>query len=323
MITQSQLKLWIPEATEIFKRYMPPTTLPPIYIGAPRNILKLRAELVVKTQSHQVNHPDPYDSVMEMIHGDAGDAILIQQKLVYTGRGAEDHFYHCLWHELGHYFAIKYECDDLDEHGSSALHRYNDPGLQGDLLSTDRYKQEGYWFWSEYIAESIANYVEEQHCRIDNADCYHPEQLTWEPKQWGFIPDRLQDFLEMTLTYYPSTIDEAALAMYFASLLMSDAIKRYVVAADEGKLKVYDNEAIGKGKLGATKLMEPGSIEPTCISDMPDCYQDTMWDMKALLERQLKKKEFWKIDETFLEEIGGCISLLMMDKMLMMRLDEE
>lgn len=102
MIAQKQIRLWIPEALSIFKKFMPATPLPPIYIGAPSNILTLRAELVEKTKSHQVNTPETYDSVMEMIHGDAGDAILIQQKLVYAGEGADGHFCHCLWHHAAY-----------------------------------------------------------------------------------------------------------------------------------------------------------------------------------------------------------------------------
>lgn len=330
MITQKQMRLWIPEAISIFKKYMPVDTLPggtlpEIYIGAPRNILKLRAELVEKTKSHQFNTPDPYDSIMEMIHGDAGDAILIQQKLVLEGNMADINFCHTLWHELGHYFAIYSECDDRDEYGASALHHYNNPGLQEDEEGSQnqqypptRHKQEGYWFWSEFIAEVIANYVDEQHCSIDNAEFYHPEKIVWEPHQWGYYSDSLMNLLEAAFDYYPTTIDEAALALYFATLLTKDVVKRYVKAAEDGELLVYDNEAIGKGKLKATKLMEPGSIEATCISDVEDTYQEILWDMKAILERQLRKEEFWKIDEHFLEEIGGCISLLMGNKLLML-----
>jgi len=337
MVIQKQIRLWITTAEEIFQKYMPAGTLPDIYIGAPRNILKLRAELVEKTKSRQLYTPDPYNIPMETIHGDAGDAILIQQKLVYNGEGAERYFYHCLWHEIGRYFAIYNECEDRDEYSVSVLHRYNDLELAGGmpdqtaqgLAGSEQAKgeeptqiahkilhdrQEGYWFWSEFIAESIANYVEEEFSRIDNADSYHPEQITWEPELWSFLPDRLISFLEMGFSYYVESIDEAGLAMYFATLLMSDFPKRYVQAAMDGKLKVYDNAAIAVGKFGATKLMEPGSIDPTCISKMPEAYQDILRDMKSVLEIQMQKKKFWEIDEHFLDKIGGCISSLEFEK---------
>ena len=51
------------------------------------------------------------------------------------------------------------------------------------------------------------------------------------------------------------------LALYFAVLLTDDVTKRYVQAAYEAKLQVYDKET------GGSKPMAPGSIEPTCISD--------------------------------------------------------
>ncbi|MCD7825921.1 MAG: hypothetical protein LUH14_08175 [Clostridiaceae bacterium] len=320
MITQKQMKLWIPEAQEIFKRYMsvdtlPGGTLPPIYIGAPRNILSLRAELVEKTKSHQVNTPDPYDSIMEMIHGDAGDAILIQQKLVPGGNMAQINFNHALWHEFGHYFAIYNESDIKDEYGASALHHYCDQNnLAGDEeFSVERDKQQGYWFWSEFIAECIANYVDEQHCRIDNAEAYHPERLVWTQNLWEYCFDQLAYMLDTALSAYPNTVDDAALALYFASLLTKDVMKRFVKAAENGELLEYDYT---QGKAGATKPLEE-KIDSTCITETPDAFQDTLWDIKAVLERQLKKEEFWKVDAHFLDEVGGYIGLLSMDKMLL------
>ena len=104
----------------------------------------------------------------------------------------------------------------------------------------------------------------------------------------------------MTFTTYPTTIDEAALAMYFATLLMDDATKRYIQAAKQGLLRVYD-------PMRRSKRMEPGDIEPTCISGQPEAYQDILWEMKSLLEKQMAKKHFWEIDENWLEMIGQKI----------------
>ncbi len=39
--------------------------------------------------------------------------------------------------------------------------------------------------------------------------------------------------------------------------------------------------------------------------------------MKALLEEQLRKKEFWRIDEDFLKEIGQCLLSLLEEKALL------
>ena len=131
-------------------------------------------------------------------------------------------------------------------------------------------------------------YVEEQHHSVDNCENYHPEMIVWEPETWGGIADKLLDFLEMAFHTYPTTIDEAALAMYFSTLLMDDATKRYIQAAKQGLLRVYD-------PMRRSKRMEPGDIEPTCISGQPEAYQDALWEMKEI------------IDENWLEMIGQKI----------------
>ena len=175
-------------------------------------------------------------------------------------------FRHFFWHELGHFYAIRHECPEND------IHRFND-----QELSDEQAKQEGYWFWSEFIAEAIACYVEEMHCRTDNRELYHPEQLTWEPDVWGCLDEKLLDFLDMAFTCYDTTIDEAALAMYFAHLLMDDATKRYVKAAEDGILRVYDGET-------KSRFMEPGNIDPTSISEQHDAFQEPLLAMKSMLE---------------------------------------
>ncbi|MCD8151029.1 MAG: hypothetical protein LUE92_16035 [Clostridiales bacterium] len=306
MIKQKYIKRWIPIADIIFKKYMPIDYLPPVQIGSPKTIMKIRTELVEMTQSLQVNPSEPYDSIMEMIHGDKGDAILIQQELLPECYGADNIFCHYYWHELGHYFAIR------NEYPGSDLHRFNNPGL-----TDDRAKQEGYWFWSEFIAEAIADHVDELHCRIDNADIYRPETLTWEPEQWGCLVDRLLHYLDLAFEWSITSIDEAALAMFFATILMDDATRHYIRAAENAELKVYDQQ------LHKPVKMKPGSIEPTCISDAREPYQDMLWKIKELLEEQLRKKEFWKIDEDFLEEIGQCLLSLLAEKVLLEEAEDE
>ena len=116
--------------------------------------------------------------------------------------------------------------------------------------------------------------------------------------------------LDDALWYYPSTIDEYALAHYFASLLMDDFIVLYVKAAADRKLKVYDDGMI---------VLPEEEIEPTCISDVDDeRFRAQLWKMKELLETQVKKERFWEIDEDFLLEIGTCIGELMFAKLKVM-----
>lgn len=245
---------------------------------------------------------------MEYIHGEKGNAILIRRELVADLPVHDDfelrvYFEHFFWHELGHFYAINAEVDDL--------HRYNEPGLiddsplydaaiDGCRYSSERRKQEGYWFWQEFIAEVIANHV--SYTIRSGGDSYHPEMLDWTTDVWGGIVNQLEDFLEATLYYYSHTIDEYALAHYFAELLTDDLTILFVNAANEGKLKinggVYPDE----------------NIEPTCISDIPECYQPHMWKMYKILDAHLNKKGFWLMDEDTLEKIGSCISDMMVEK---------
>ena len=134
--------------------------------------------------------------------------------------------------------------------------------------------------------------------------------MDWHPNNWGGIVDRLMRLLDDALWYYPSTIDENALAHYFANLLMDDFIVLYVKAAADRKLKVYDNGNI---------IVPDDEIEPTCISDVDDeRFRVQLWKMKELLETQVKKEKFWEIDEDFLLEIGTCIGELMFAKLKVM-----
>lgn len=100
--------------------------------------------------------------------------------------------------------------------------------------------------------------------------------------------------------------------MYFATLLMDDATKRYVKAASEGKLRVYDKST------GRSRSAEPGSIEATCISDQAEAFQDTLWQMKRLLEIQLRKESFWEINAQWLEELGQHVIDLMNEKIALL-----
>ena len=74
-------------------------------------------------------------------------------------------FYWFLWHELGHWYTRNTEPDDL--------RRYSNPNLLDAVTLSDRLrgvnttitqlKQDGYWFWQEFIAEAISQYVYRLH----------------------------------------------------------------------------------------------------------------------------------------------------------------
>lgn len=309
--TNLEIQLWIPAATDIFKSIMPPINVPypQVIIANGRNFRTVRAQLVSDLACKNIEYPE--DSIMEYIHGEKGNAILIRQNLIPDSN--DEHFCWFFWHELGHFYAINSE--------KTNLHRYSDPGLVDDShiveftthgpvlgLSDERLKQEGYWFWQEFIAEAISKYVSFKH--RSTTRYYHPELMDWHPQYWGQIVDRLLHYLDDTLCHYPSTIDEYSLAHYFANLLMDDFIVMYVKAAAEKKLKVYDNGSI---------VVPDNEIEPTCISDIEDeRFRVQLWKMKGLLETQVKQTRFWEIDEDFLLQIGTCIGELMFAKLKIM-----
>ena len=311
--TQKDITLWIPSAVEVFQSFMPPIDkpYPCVYIATEKTFPNMRAKLIEQTGCVHMHTEESEAAIMEYIHGDKGYAILIRQNLLPDNN--VDHFCEMLWHELGHFYAINSE--------SSPFYHYSDPCVvdssrimefteAGPVLgmSDERLKQEGYWFWQEFIAESISKYV--SYKNRSTRDSYHPELIEWKPMFWSGIVDKLMYYLESTLYHYSSTIDEYGLAHYFANLLMDDFIKLYVQAAAEGKLKVYDEE------IGAVVYpLDP--IEPTCISDIKSSeLQKPLWNMKRILENQIAKEQFWLIDEKFLLDIGSCIGELMLRKII-------
>lgn len=306
--TELDIQLWIAAAMDIFKSIMPPIDkpYPQVIITNGRNFRSIRTQLINDLACKNTNIPK--DSIMEYILGDKGDAILIRQNLLPDD--SDEHFCWFFWHELGHFYAINSEDSDL--------YHYNDPGLADESqivklttdgpvlgLSDERLKQEGYWFWQEFIAEAISKYVSFKH--RSTTKYYHPELLDWHPDNWGGIVDRLMDLLDDAFWHYSYTIDGYALAHYFANLIMDDYVALYIKAAKERKLKVYRDGMI---------VLPDEEIEPTCVSDVDDeRFRIQLWKMKELLEGQVKKECFWKIDEDFLLDIGTCIGELMFAKL--------
>lgn len=307
-IPETTALFWAKIAEEQFEQIMPDLDIsfPPVYTATASSYSRIRRKIIKSIGCPHTEEPP--DSIMEYIHGKTGNAILIRRELVADLSVHDDfelrvYFEHFFWHELGHFYAINAETDDL--------HRYNEPGLIDDSplydaaidgcgYSSERRKQEGYWFWQEFIAEVISNHV--SYTLRSNGDSYRPDLLDWTVDVWGGIVNQLENFLEDTLYYYPNTLDEYSLSHYFAKLLSDDFTRLYVNAANEGKLKIY-----GGG-------YPTENIEPTCISDMPECYQPHLWKMFRILDEHLNKERFWLIDEATLEEIGSCISDMIVEK---------
>ena len=304
---KSEIESWIPRATEIFQFFMPAIDVPypPVYIATDQDYSSLRSRIVRETGC--LHDEISEDTIMEYIHGANGYAILIRQELVSDAN--DEHFYKMYWHELGHFYAINTE--------DPSLHHYSDPGIVDDSkivkltasgpvlgMSDERLKQEGYWFWQEFIAEALANYVSYM-ARSTNQN-YHPELFDWHPENWAGIVERLLDLLDITFWYHNSTIDEYGLAHYLALLLMDDFVKLYVQAAKDGKLKVYDSDD--------RVIYSPEPIDATCIDEIEEPFQQPLRKMLILLEAHLKIPEYWKASPELLLELGRCIGDMMVEK---------
>lgn len=300
-LTKSEILCLAPAAYDIFKRIMPSinTPLPQLYIADGRNFRKIRNQALSDVSCPYKEFPAD-DSIMEYIHGEKGGAILIRQNLLPDN--SEKNFGWFLWHELGHWYAINTEKDNL--------HRYNDPELLDNITFADRlrgidtislqHKQKGYWFWQEFIAEAISKYVAGKY----DAKRYtrQSDHIDWIPSVWGPIAQYLMDLLDAAFSPFSSTIDDYALAHYFANLFMRDVVILYVKAAKSGELKVCEGE----------KIQYPDNpVESTSISDIdPEAFQPTMWELYKLLDGQMQKERFWEIDESYLLELGKYIKEL-------------
>lgn len=299
--TKLEIQCYAPAAYDIFTNIMPPidAPLPQVYIANGRDFRKVREQALSDVSCSYKEFPFD-DSIMEYIYGEKGSAILIRQNLLPDDN--EQTFYWFLWHELGHWYAINTEKNNL--------HRYNDPDLLDSITFADRLrgmdtaslqlKQEGYWFWQEFIAEAISKYVSSKY---DAAQYTHkPDHINWNPSIWSGIMLYLTNMLDAAFSPFDSTVDEYALAHYFANLFMRDVVVLFVKAAENGELLSSNDEMIAHSD-------EP--IDPTGISNIdPEEFQPAMWELHKLLKYQMQKERFWEIDEDYLQELGKCIKVL-------------
>ena len=299
--TALEIQCLAPAVCDIFMNTMPSidTPLPRLYIANGRNFHKVREQAISDVFCPYKEFPAE-DSIMEYIHGEKGSAILIRQNLLTDNN--EQTFCWFLWHELGHWYAINSEKNDL--------HRYNAPDLLDHITLADRLrgidttaiqlKQEGYWFWQEFIAEAISKYVSGKYDAAHYTD--KPDHIDWNPSIYEPIMDYLDNMLAVAFSPFAGTVDEYALAHYFANLLMRDVVVLFVKAAENGEVLVED---------------EP--IEPTGISDFdPEEFRPAMWKLYKLLKKQVEKERFWEIEENYLQELGKCITELrdIMDQLI-------
>lgn len=186
-------------------------------------------------------------------------------------------FYWFLWHELGHWYTRNTEPDDL--------RRYSNPNLLDAVTLSDRLrgvnttitqlKQDGYWFWQEFIAEAISQYVSGE---------YDAQQFdTSQPIEWrssAYLPIILYLDSMLDAAFSPDDlVDEYALTHYFANLLMRDVIVLFEKAAEAGELipDTIDGFEI--------QDVPDASMDPTRISDIEfEEFQPAMRELHKLLK---------------------------------------
>lgn len=267
------------KATAVFQRYMPCQQMPEIHQVTVREFERKRSELVERLQSSQdMYDAETDDSLMEFIHGEKGDAIIIKKD--YFSNADEEGFANALWHELGHFVATKAE--------SPKLRKFLEEN------DGDREVAYGYWFWSEFVAEAISCHVSNEYRKT--RPNYHPENIKWNRQVFENISCSLSDTLQSI--FDRSSIDMFSISHYFAHFLKEDF---YIIYREK-----YPKDDI-VGRSGFTKA--------------PFDYIQVMIDLMEKLEEQLKKEEFWIVDEVWIRELGKQV-LKLTDAHLAWMLDD-
>ena len=196
------------KATAVFQRYMPCQQLPEIHQVTVNELEKKRSELVERLQSSQdMYDAETDDSLMEFIHGEKGDAIIIKKD--YFSIADEEGFANALWHELGHFVATKAESPELRKF----LEENNE---ELDIAY-------GYWFWSEFIAEAISCHVSNEYRKT--RPNYHPEKAFCNLDSKLEVSNQISMMLN-TIFRGPQ-IDIFSLSFYYAHFLKEDLYELY------------------------------------------------------------------------------------------------
>ena len=288
MISQKQMKEWIPEAVAGFKAAMPPINAPypEIRIVTDKTMYAVRDEMLKLTGS--LAETVPTDACMETLYGPDGHAILIYQKR-FSGsrweRNAKEQFTHFLWHELGHFYVNSTEEPDFV--------RFLDQRFHED----EEEAQLGYLFWSEFIAEVIA-------CKITPAPA-----IDW--KNFSYYPTRNALYGYLNSAFNGKRNDWwYDLAFFFAKLLADKTTLSFIQAARNGIVKVKRPGSLAEG-IGIEReyTFEEAGIDPTAKDPVvPIPLRSHMDELQEQLSAMLSRDCYWiaKIDD--LISIGGYLS---------------
>lgn len=276
MITQKQIKEWIPGIIDRFKAAMPDIAVPfpEIHIVTRVTWEKARSSIVERLQSNQINPGS--DAGLETIHGNNGDAILIYQHKLNNHVNGPTDFQHFLWHELGHFYALHNE--------DPALIRFMDQKPHPDEYVALR----GYCFWAEFIAETIA-------CDVD------PEPtIDWSTTSHYCTRNMLMHLLTTGVSIVEDEmIDWYSLAFYFAKIISDKTVLGYCEAVENGTLK-YQLSFNGK----SIPFKESG-IDPICLDIIDPQIHSSISRITDILLNQLDKDNPYDISIITLTLLGG------------------
>ena len=281
MLSQRQMKEWIPAAVEHFRKVMPPIDAPYPEIAfasnkGNRKEEQVRKEFVEKYDSPIVDSEGA--AYMETIHGKKGDAIIIYQRR-FNDRTSHEEFIHILWHELGHFFVS----NDNNEY----FFRFMDQKTHPD----DYEATIGYLFWSEFIAEVIA-------CRVT------PDHvIKWEGDNWRHTRNVLAAFL--CEAFNGNELDRYALADYFARLLADKEVISLIDSA--GSIKTTIPKPLTEGFGGYEVSLKEAGIDPEGLEGLNKRFLPFMSELKGYLKTQLSREKYWEVSLEFLEIVGEIV----------------
>lgn len=262
MLSQKQMKEWIPEAVESFKAAMPSVEVPypEIHIGSNATWLRIRDSVVSSLRSNQ-SRPD-FTAALEVIRGKNGSAILIYQQRLGNHVKTQAEFNHVLWHELGHFYADTFE--------DPTFCRFLDQKPHPDEIEAQR----GYYFWTEFIAETIA-------CKVD------PEpNIDWGNTYFYDTRNMLMELLKNGIRLQQDEyIDWYDLAFYFAKSFSDKRVLSYLEAIDNGTLKyrrTYFDEPIP---------FRDSGIDPLCLDCVDKSYHTHLSELSKILKNQLAEEQ--------------------------------
>ncbi|MBR3016722.1 MAG: hypothetical protein IKH57_06535 [Clostridia bacterium] len=267
MISQKQMREWIPNAVATFRSAMPPISIqfPMIYIASKHTMEKVVAQISDSIQCDPSQITASSSTMMEFIPGSIGNAILICQD-AFRGKSwtihQEEHFQHHLWHEHGHFFAYHNESSD-------GLFRYmkREAGPLKRVL--------GYHFWSEFIAETIA--------------------LNISSVSWVNLHEELRFSLMRSFGADQESRSYYNFAWMFALSFAVDGIKPGI-SNRTGALpdKMIASEAVS---------LISNMLSDFCMLPF-QCYIE---DLFCVLKAQLGKAAFWEITQEDLDVFGDWV----------------